>query len=412
MDFCIYKSSLMATTATLEAKTTTKFARIQSIDLLRGIVIIIMALDHVRDYFHADAFLFNPLDLEKTNVPLFFTRWITHFCAPVFVFLAGTSAFLVGARKSKKELSSFLLTRGLWLIVLELTVMNFGWFFNIQFSLIVLQVIWALGFGMIALAGAVHLSFNIILALGIILVGGHNLLDGIRVEGNGVDAMIWAILHGFQFFDFGDRFFFAGYAVIPWTGIMLLGYCFGKLYLPPVSREERRKKLLRLGYGAIILFIVLRLFNIYGNPAPWVSQENGVYTFLSFINVNKYPPSLQFILLMLGPAMLFLAAAEKLTGNFWQKITALGRVPLFFYIVHVYVIHIIALIAALATGFELKDMVFNTWITDSPNLRGYGFNLGIAYLFWIGIVLMLFPLCLWYDRYKTQHKEKKWLSYL
>jgi len=402
----------MTTTEILVTKTTTKAKRIQSIDLLRGIVIIIMALDHVRDYFHADAFLYNPLDLQKTNALVFFTRWVTHFCAPVFVFLAGTSAFLVGARKSKKELSSFLLTRGLWLVVLELTVMNFGWFFNIHFSLIVLQVIWALGFGMIMLAAAIHLSFNTILAVGIILVAGHNLLDGIKVAGNGADAMGWAMLHGYQFFDFGDHFFFSGYAVIPWTGIMLLGYCFGKLYLYSTASEVRRKILLRLGFGPLALFLVLRLFNIYGNPTPWTPQENPLFTFLSFINVNKYPPSLQFFLVMLGPSFLFLAAAEKLNGGVWDKVTALGRVPLFFYIVHVYVIHIIAIVAALATGFELKGMVFNTWITDSPDLKGYGFNLGIIYLFWIGIVLALFPLCLWYDRYKTAHKENKWLSYL
>src|SRR5690349_2737834 len=233
IDFCISKHSFnMTTTATMSAKAIAKSTRIQSIDLLRGVVIIIMALDHVRDYFHADAFLYNPLNLEKTNAAVFLTRWITHMCAPVFIFLAGTSAFLVGARKSKKDLSSFLLTRGLWLIVLELTVMNFGWFFNVQFSLIVLQVIWALGFGMIVLAGAIHLPFNAILTAGIVIVAGHNLLDGIQVEGNGIDAMLWSILHGFQFFDFGDRFFFAGYAILPWTGIMLLGYCFGKLYLP------------------------------------------------------------------------------------------------------------------------------------------------------------------------------------
>lgn len=398
---------------TMSAKTIVKSTRIQSIDLLRGIVIIIMALDHVRDYFHADAFLYNPLNLEKTNAAVFLTRWITHMCAPVFIFLAGTSAFLVGARKSKKELSSFLLTRGLWLIVLELTVMNFGWFFNVQFSLIVLQVIWALGFGMIVLAAAIHLPFNAILTTGIIIVAGHNLLDGIQVEGNGINAMLWAILHGFQFFDFGDRFFFAGYAILPWTGIMLLGYCFGKLYLPAVNPDVRKKILLRLGFGAIALFLVLRIFNIYGNPTPWTSQGNALYTFLSFINVNKYPASLQFVLVMLGPAFLFLAFAEKLKGNVWEKVTALGRVPLFFYIVHVYVIHLVALVTALATGFELQDMVFITWITDSPNLRGYGFSLGVMYLFWIGIVLALFPLCLWYDRYKTKHgKEKKWLSYL
>jgi uncharacterized membrane protein len=389
-----------------------KSARIGSIDLLRGFVMIIMALDHVRDYFHADAFLFNPLDLEKTSVILFFTRWITHFCAPVFVFLAGTSAFLVGSRKGKGELSAFLFKRGLWLLVLELTIINFAWFFNIQFSLITLTVIWALGMGMIALSAAIHLPFKIILGLGLLLVAGHNLLDPVHVEGDGAAAIGWSILHAFGGFQLGHFFLFVGYPLIPWVGIMLLGYCFGSLYQPSVDSTTRRKILLRLGCALIVLFAVIRAINIYGDPAPWSVQENVMYTFLSFINVTKYPPSLLYVLVTLGPAMIFLAAAEKFTGRLAQYLAALGRVPMFYYIIHIYLIHIIALIAALATGYQFSDMIFTTWITDSPKLKGYGFNLGIVYLVWIAVVLSLYPLCLWYDRYKTNHREKWWLSYL
>jgi uncharacterized membrane protein len=295
----------------------------------------------------------------------------------------------------------------------ELTVMNFGWFFNISFSLIVLQVIFALGFGMIALAGFIRLPFNAILVLGLVFVAGHNLLDKITFEGNDADAVGWALLHEYRLFTYDNTFFlFIGYPVIAWTGVMMLGYCLGSLYHPTFDPARRRKTLMQLGFGAIALFIVLRLFNIYGDPSPWSSRENSLFTFLSFLNVTKYPPSLLFILVMLGPALLFLASAEKLQNSFWNTITALGRVPLFFYIVHVYVIHLLAVIAALATGFEFNDMVFNTWITDSPNLRGYGFSLGTMYLIWAGIVLLLLPLCLWYDRYKSSHKNNKWLSYL
>jgi uncharacterized membrane protein len=387
-------------------------ARIQSIDLLRGIVMIIMALDHVRDYFHADAFLFNPLDLSNTNVPLFFTRWITHFCAPVFVFLAGTSAFLVGSRKGKAELSSFLLKRGIWLLVLELTVINVAWFFNFQFSLIALTVIWALGIGMIALAAAVHVPFKGILAIGILLIAGHNLLDPLKMSGSDTPAVLWSLLHEFKGFQLDPFFLFVGYPVLPWTGIMLLGYCFGKLYQPETDGAYRKQILLRTGFTMIIAFVAIRLLNSYGDPFPWAVQQSGVFTLLSFLNVTKYPPSLDYILITLGPALIFLAISENLKGKLSQYVIALGRVPMFYYITHLYLIHIVAVVAALATGFEFSDMIFTTWVTDSPNLRGYGFNLGITYLVWISVVLALFPLCLWYDRYKMRNKQKWWLSYL
>jgi len=401
------------TTAALPLKnvsvTTT---RVQSIDLLRGAVMIIMALDHVRDYFHADAFLFNPLDLEKTTVPLFFTRWITHFCAPVFVFLAGTSAFLVGTRKSKNELATFLFTRGLWLIFLEISVMNFAWFFNIHFSLIVLQVIWALGFGMIALAGFIYLPFNVILVSGLAMVAGHNLLDGIHSQGDGPGAIVYSMLHEFKGYQLGGFFLYIGYPVIAWTGIMLCGYCFGKLYQSSFDRAQRRKILLSLGTGMLLLFVIIRLINVYGDPRPWTVQSSSFYTFLSFLNVSKYPPSLLYVLLTLGGAMFFLAYAENVRGKFAEIVTALGRVPLFFYILHVYLIHIIAVVAALLTGFSLSDMVFNTWVTDSPNLKGYGFSLPVVYLFWLLVMAILLPLSVRYDRYKQTHRSNRLLSYL
>jgi uncharacterized membrane protein len=382
-------------------------ARIESIDLLRGIVMIIMALDHVRDYFHADAFLFNPLDLQKTSVVLFATRWITHLCAPVFVFLAGTSAFLVGSRKGKRELSSFLFKRGLWLLVLEFTVINFAWFFNINFELMALTVIWALGVSMIVLGVAIHLPFKVILALGVILVFGHNLLDSIHI-----DSVWWSLLHEQSGFQFGHFFVFVGYPLLPWIGTMFLGYCFGSLYLPSVNSDQRKKLLLQLGIAATLLFVVLRITDVYGEPYKWTTQENGAFTFLSFMNVTKYPPSLLYLLITLGPSLIFLALSENLKGRVAQYVISLGRVPMFYYIVHIAFVHFIALFAAKATGFDFSDMVFNTWVTDSPDLKGYGFSLGVTYLVWIAVVLILMPLCIWYDQYKIRNKEKWWLSYL
>ena len=390
-----------------------KSARIESIDLLRGIVMIVMALDHVRDYFHADAFLYDPTDLSKTSVALFFTRWITHFCAPVFIFLAGTSAFLIGFRKSKQELSVFLLKRGIWLIILELTIVNFAWFFNVQFSLITLFVIWALGIGMIVLAAFIHLPFKAILAIGVLMVVGHNVFDNFKVDGNGPAAILWSMVHQFQGFPLSESYFlFIGYPIIPWIGVMMLGYCFGTFYQTTYSPADRKKILFYLGFSLVALFVLIRLINVYGDPNPWSTQPNPVFTVLSFLNVTKYPPSLLYVLVTLGPAILFLAISENYYGSVSQKIKILGRVPMFYYLLHLYLIHLLALTAALLTGYEASDMVFNTWVTNSPNLVGYGFTLWVVYVVWISVILILYPLCKWYDTYKATQRSKWWLSYL
>ncbi len=390
-----------------------KTARIESIDLLRGIVMIVMALDHVRDYFHADAFLYDPTDLSKTSVILFFTRWITHYCAPIFIFLAGTSAFLIGLRKSKQELSVFLLKRGLWLVFLELTVVNFAWFFNVQFSLITLFVIWALGIGMVILAACIHLPFKIILLIGSLMIVGHNALDALHVEGNGVDAILWSVIHQFQGFALSeDYFLFVGYPLVPWIGVMLVGYCFGIFYRSTYTQSSRKKILLYLGSGLVLLFVLLRFINIYGDPSPWSIQPSPVFTFLSFLNVTKYPPSLLYLLITLGPAIIFLAISENYMGRIAQGVKILGRVPMFYYLLHLYLIHLLAVGAAILTGYEASDMVFNTWVTSSPNLVGYGFSLWVMYLVWFSVVIILYPLCKWYDQYKAAHRSKWWLSYL
>ena len=390
-----------------------KRTRIESIDLLRGLVIIIMALDHVRDYFNGSAYLFDPSDLSQTNVPLFFTRWITHFCAPIFSFLAGTSAFLSGVRKTKRQQSRFLLTRGLWLVILEVFVISFGWTFNSPSNIIILQVIWALGISMIALAGLIYLPQKAIIIIGFVLIAGHDLLDNVHVPGSGIASFSWGFLHERGYFTFMPFPIQDGYPVLPWIGIMALGYCIGSLYTADKAAAKRKKTLTQFGIAAILLFVVIRAVNIYGDNSPWQTQPSPIYTFLSFLNVSKYPPSLLYILVTLGPALLFLAYTEKPLNAITQKIAVFGRVPMFFYIIHIYIIHAFAMLAAVLTGFNWHDMIAYRWVTQNEKLKGYGFNLAVVYLIWVVLIVALYPLCKKYDIYKRANQAKKWwLSYL
>ena len=387
--------------------------RITSIDLLRGAVMIIMALDHVRDYLYNASFYYNPLDLDKTTGTLFFTRWITHFCAPVFMLLAGTSAFIISQKKSKKELASFLLTRGLWLVFLELIVLNFGWNFNISFPMFLFITIWALGVSMIVLAGLIWLPNKWILAFCVIVVGGHNLLDNFHITGNTLPAFGWALLHEQQFFTWQNKMLLVGYPLLPWIGVMPLGYLIGEWYKPGYDVAKRKKNLLLTGGAAILLFVVLRITNIYGDPIPWTSQKNPFFTFLSFLNVNKYPASLSYLLITLGPSLVFLAIAEKMKGAWVNFISVYGRVPMFYYLIHIYLIHLIAIAAsAIVPGQDWTIWILQEPIWFTKGLQGYGFSLPVAYLFWIFVVVGLYPFCKRYDQYKQSHKEKWWLSYL
>jgi uncharacterized membrane protein len=388
-------------------------SRVNSIDVVRGFIMIIMAIDHVRDYMNADAFLFDPTDLGKTTIPLFFTRFITHYCAPTFVFLAGTSAYLSGLKKTKNELSSFLLTRGIWLVILEMTLVNLGWFFNLHFTFFLLGVIWTLGICMIVLAALIHLPKWLLLTFGLSLVLFHNLLDGIHVEGNNLPALGWAMLHDQRVFTFGDFVILAAYPLIPWLGVMPLGYCLGSIYKPGFDARRRKRILVSLGLMAIGLFILLRSINVYGNLWPWTTESRPGFTFLSFLNVSKYPPSLDYLLVTLGPSLLFLAYFERPLNRFTKIIATYGRVPLFFYLLHIFLIHFIAMFAAVLTGFKWTDMTsFTFWINALPKLKGFGFSLLIVYAVWLLVLVILYPLCKWYDRYKTTHKHNRWLSYL
>ena len=388
-------------------------SRIITIDFLRGIVMIIMALDHTRDYFHQYSYYYDATDLSHTSPAIFFTRWITHFCAPVFVFLAGTSAYLSGQKKTKKEVSLFLLKRGLWLMLLELTIVCFGWFFNPTFSLQALQVIWVTGISMIVLSLLIYLPLKAIAAIGFLLIAGHNLLDTTHVPGNTVPAFLWSELHEFSVFHTNSLIILAAYPIIPWVGVMALGYCFGVYYVSGYKPADRKKFLLIAGCISVIIFIALRYSNVYGDPNKWSAQPSALYTIMSFLNTSKYPPSLLYLLMTIGPAMLFLAFTEQWNGRLVNIFATYGRVPLFYYLVHIYLLHLLALLAAQLTGFRWTDMIITkTWVTGQESLKGYGFGLPVVYLVWLLVVIGLYPLCKRYDEYKRMNRAKWWLSYL
>lgn len=389
-----------------------KSNRIQSIDLLRGFVMIIMALDHVRNFFHYDAFFYNPTDLTQTNALLFFTRLITHYCAPVFIFLAGTSAFLYGEKRTKKELSFYLLTRGIWLIIAEVLIVGLFRSFNPSYHYLNFQVIWAIGFCMIVLAAIIYLNRWVILAIGLLFISTHNLLDAVHVPGNSWQAIFWSILHDVNHFTFGQYSFHFRYPVLPWIGVMASGYCMGMLYSPHYDAATRRKILWSLGIGAIVLFIILRSGNFYGDAAYWSTQKNFLFSVLSFLNVTKYPPSLLYLLITLGPALIFLAVSEKPLSTQGQRVSIFGRVPMFYYLAHILLIKILAIVAALLMGYP-EMIVLSSSVNATLALKGYGFNLAIVYEVWICLVLLLYPVCKWFDQYKRTYQPKQpWLSYL
>lgn len=396
--------------------------RVDSIDLLRGIVMVIMMLDHTRDFIHNSALRFeDPTDLSSTNIFLFFTRWITHFCAPVFVFLAGTSAYLQFARgKSKAQLSRFLVTRGLWLIVLEVTVVKLGITFNPDYRFLgFLQVIWVIGVSMIVLAALIHLPKVAIAAFGLLMIALHNLTDSIRVaswRGPGTPVpdlrgKLWILLHqAFEGFPVVGPVVFVIYPLIPWVGVMAVGYVFGAIY--QLDTQRRRRWLLIIGGAATLLFIIIRAINLYGDPSPWSRQDNFVFTALSFINTSKYPPSLLFLLMTLGPAILFLALfdSKPASGPIQRFFITFGRVPLFFYVLQWFTAHLLGILLHLAFG-KSASWFWRSPLDFSPPPSGLGFNLATVYLAWIFGIVLLYPLCKWFAGVK-QRRRNWWLSYL
>lgn len=392
--------------------------RILSIDIVRGIAMVIMALDHVRDYFHVTANTDDPLNLDTTTPALFFTRWVTHFCAPVFVFLSGTSVYLQSLRKTRKALGFFLLKRGAWLILAEWTLIAFAWTFDPRFSLLPLQVIWAIGISMVILGALVliRLPYKAMLILGILIVAGHNLLDMPESAPGFQAGFWWNLLHHGYFVTYplapGHDFLMV-YPFLAWTGVMIMGYCAGALFTAKYSPEQRKKLLLQTGAGLLLLFILLRGFNVYGDPHPWIPQSNGVYSLLSFFNVHKYPPSLLYLCITIGPALIMLALIEKTNNRFTTAMTIYGRTAFFYYILHLYLIHVVAAVFFFAGGHTMQQALAS--VKQVPFmfvLPGVGIGLAGVYGIWVGVVVLLYPLCKRYDRYKSAHREKWWLSYL
>jgi len=379
--------------------------RIESVDVVRGVIMILMAIDHVRDFFGIPGI--NVTNPATTTVPLFFTRWITHFCAPVFFLLTGTGAYLSLRKKSTSQLSRFLFTRGLWLIFLELVVVrDLGWQFNFDYRLTLLIVLWGLGWSMIVLSGLVYLPAWAVTSFGLVMIATHNLVDSVDSS-----TWLWSILHSPNILVNNARHtVFELYPLIPWIGVTAAGYGLGQIYSWP--SERRRKFLLPLGIGLTVAFVVLRAINVYGDPQPWSAQRSPVFTVLSFLNTTKYPPSLLFLLMTLGPAMLFLWAVDAGTPRSLRPALIVGKVPMFYYLVHVPLIHLIAVAVCYARYGQVH------WMFESPSLGhfpitpppGWGYSLPVVYLIWAVVVLTLYPLCRWFAGVKKRRSDA-WLSY-
>jgi len=390
--------------------------RLDAIDTLRGLVMILMALDHVRDFFGTPGI--SPTNLAQTTVALFATRWITHFCAPVFFLLTGVGACLARRHKSTGELSRFLLVRGLWLIVLELTILRcFGYQFNMDYRVTLLVILWALGWSMIALAALIWLRVPLIAAIALAMIAGHNLFDTVQSANP-----LWVILHR-QFFvangwhvtvgrwSWSAPVLFVAYPLIPWIGVTAAGFSLGRIYQWPAPKRQRF--LLATGLTLTAAFIVLRATNLYGDPVHWTRQTSAAMTGVSFLNANKYPPSLIFLLMTLGPALLALRWLDARTPRWLAPALTLGRVPLFYFILHLPLIHLLAVIAcALKYGavhwmFESPDLA-NYPFTPPP---GWGFSLPVIYAIWVAVVALLYPICRWFAGVK-QRRTDWWLGYL
>jgi uncharacterized membrane protein len=384
--------------------------RISSIDILRGMVMVLMTLDHTRDFFHIEASQFLAEDLTKSTPAIFLTRWITHFCAPAFAFLAGVSAFLYRTKvNSKKELSIYLITRGLILVLLELTVVRFSWRFYIDYNSIGGLVIWALGWSMILLSALIYLPRYVILSLSISIIFLHNLLlDGIAIQQNKILDFLLAFFHQPRFVNiYADFGIFILYPVLPMIGLMTLGYVIGEWYKADFDSNKRYKYLVVSGTGTILLFIIIRSFNQYGDPQLWSYQKNTLLTVLSFINVSKYPMSLDYILITIGPSLLFLAFIEKANIFIVTPFKIIGRVSLVYYIVHLYLIHFLALCLAIITHPAEFSKIIDLKL---GKLANYGYSLPFVYLIWIGVVTILYIFCIRYDAYRRK-SNSKWLRY-
>lgn len=377
---------------------------------------MLMAIDHIRDYVAQSAQQFLPTDLTRTTPAIFLTRWITHFCAPVFMVTAGLGAYfwMTRGHHSKGELSRLLMTRGVWLIVLEITLLRLILLSQISFTAnpVILMILWAIGISMIALAGLIYLPTRVIAVVSIAMIALHNLLDPISADRFGRAAWIWDILHQQNVFTVHGISFVTSYPVVPWIGVVAGGYCLGTVFEWDAPR--RQSFLTRLGLAMVALFVVVRAVNIYGDPQRWSHQASLVFTVLSFLNVTKYPPSLDFLLMTLGPALLALAWLEKFRFHSSNPLVVFGRVPFLYYVAHLLLAHLIEI------GMNFVRYGAKPFLLMAPPSMGgaselfppdFGFPLWTAYAVWFAVLLLLYPACLWFARLK-QRMHDWWLTYL
>jgi uncharacterized membrane protein len=381
-------------------------ARVESIDVVRGVIMIVMALDHTRDFFGIPGQ--NPTNLSTATAALFLTRWITFYCAPVFFLLTGVGAYLSLRRKSPAELSRFLLSRGLWLILLDVVLARcLAYQFNVDYRVTMLLVLWALGWSMIALSALVRLPLPVVTTIGVVMIAGHNAFDAVRSANP-----VWVILHSPGFvLNTPGHVVFAAYPLVPWIGVTAVGFGLGRIYGWDTNR--RRALLPRLGLALTLAFLVIRGLNGYGDPARWSHQGTTLFTVLSFLNTTKYPPSLLFLLMTLGPAMVFLWSVDRVTPRVLRPALEIGRVPLFYYLLHFPLIHLLAAVTCYARYGSAH------WMFESPDLAnypftpppGWGYSLPTVYLAWAFVVILMYPLCRRFAALK-QRRGDRWLSYL
>lgn len=373
-------------------------SRVVVVDLLRGLAIVLMALDHVREFLQADQV--DPLDLNHTTAPLFFTRWVTHFCPSLFLLLAGTAiALSLEGRRTRAQQAQFLLARGLWLVLLELTVVHIGWQFNFHFQSALGQVIWAIGWSMVCMSILIFLPWRLTTAFGLLLICVHNAFDGVSAEQLGLPTWLWTFLHAPGGISFGSFYIHIAYPLIPWVGVMAAGFGFARL----VRWESPRRiqVISAIGVAMIALFIALRGFNVYGNPTTWTPQPTPLRSLLAILNCQKYPPSLAYLLMTLGPVFAAWPLWERARGPLARFLVVFGRVPLFFYVVHLFVIHALTFAIVYAQLGSFPD-----WLWGFPPGHagpGAGVSLPVLYLIWIAVVLIHYPLCRWYDDRKTRN---------
>ncbi len=392
-------------------------SRLTSIDALRGAVMVLMALDHVRDFFHAGAMSFSPTDLAKTTTVLFLTRWITHFCLPVFMFTAGASAFLWrrGRGRTNKQLSFFLVTRGIWFILLELTIMQLAYDFNVPARYpIFLLILWIFGSCMIIMAALIQLPLRWLIAGSLVVIAAHNSLDGVTASQFGSGAWLWNLIHQPGIIVLAGKSILVTYTVVPWIAVMTAGFCFGRIFQ---WEPHARQRVMRwIGFACVAVFVVLRAINAYGDPVPWARQKSAIFTALSFLNCTKYPASLDFLLMTLGPALLALAFLDRHPPKFNNAVVIFGRVPMFYFVLHFYLIHgLLVLFAFVKYGGTARSFVFN----PPPSMgtarqlfpADFGYTLWVTYAVWVLVVIVLYPLCRWYANVKARNRSV-WLSYL